>query len=108
MPSEIFYSPLAIQDLEDIERYIAEELLNPKAARNTVNAILDRIDLLALFPESGTPLDSVCSIRGPYRYVTSGSYLAFYHLAGGVYVDRVLYKRRDYIRVLFGSEASLN
>ena len=38
-----------------------------------------------------------------YRFLVSGNYLSFYRTYGNeVYVDRILYARRDYMRVLFG------
>jgi prevent-host-death family protein len=40
---------------------------------------------------------------GDYRFLVCGSYLAFYHtLAKKVYIDRILYGKRDYIKILFG------
>lgn len=104
MAKEIFYSPLAQQDLDEIEDYIATELGSPIAASRTVEGILDRVDLLARFPESGTPLSSICSIQSPYRYVSANGYLAFYRVADAVYVDRVLHQKRDFLRVLLGAD----
>ena len=47
------------------------------------------------------------SIR-PYRRrlpLVCGDYLAFYRVDGDtVYVDRILYGRRDYMALLFGDE----
>jgi plasmid stabilization system protein ParE len=38
-----------------------------------------------------------------YRCVGYGNYLAFYRPVGdNVYVDRVLYSRRDYITIILG------
>ena len=66
MSKKIFYSPLAQQDLAEISDYIAEELGSPITAAGIVEEILDRVDLLAQFPESGTPLSSICSIQSSY------------------------------------------
>ena len=41
----------------------------------------------------------------PYRFLVCGSYLIFYHIGGeAVYIDRVLYGRRDYLALLFGDK----
>lgn len=105
MPSdraEIRYSPRAQRDLDEIWDYIEMDLANPKAAANTVGAIMDRVALLTNFPLSGTPLSSICNFTTDYRFVVSENYLAFYRYSSGtVYVDRVLYGKRDYLRVLF-------
>ena len=61
---------------------------------------------LEQFPYSGTPLE-VSGIHILYRYVICGSYMIFYHISEEtVWVDRILYGRRDYLAILFGSELS--
>ena len=42
-------------------------------------------------------------MESDYRFLVSGNYLSFYRTYGNeVYVDRILYARRDYMRILFG------
>ena len=55
MSLDVKFSPLARNDLEGIYSYISDELSNPRAAKTTIGEILDRISLLARFPQSGTP-----------------------------------------------------
>ena len=95
-------APLAQQDLLNIRQYIETELANPTAARRTVERMLKTIRRLEKFPLSGTPLQ-YNGVDTGYRYVTSGNYVAFYigtHTT--VQVARVLYGRRDTIRILLG------
>ena len=102
--AKIQYSRLAHRDLEKIGDYIAEDLKNPIAALNTVNRIQDAIDRLAAFPESGAPLSAHYKTAGDYRFLVCGSYLAFYRVADNtVFIDRILYGRRDYMKILFGT-----
>lgn len=101
MPSNVVYSPLAQSDLDRIFDYISDELANPSAAIDTINAILDRVELLTAFPDSGTPLSSIYPISTDYRFVISGNYLAFYRHEENVYVDRILYAGSDYLKTLF-------
>lgn len=55
-------------------------------------------------PEMGTPLLSEQADHIPYRYIICGNYMVFYHFSvDTVYVDRVLYGRRDYMALLFGN-----
>jgi addiction module RelE/StbE family toxin len=99
----IVYSDEAIQDLEDIGDYIAYNLFNPEAALNIVGKIQDAIDNLNDFPLIGTPLSSVTQFNTDYRYLVIGSYLAFYRsLDSKVFVDRILYGKRDYVSLLLG------
>lgn len=59
-------------DLAEIKAYITEELEKPDT-------------------------ESDC------RFLVSGNYLVFYRAYGkDVYIDRVLYGRREYMRILFG------
>jgi len=92
--------------MEEIGDYIAGELNSPKAALNTVNKIQNAIERLALFPLSGAPLSSIGDIVTDYRFLVCGNYLVFYRLREGeVFIDRILYGRRDYLAILFGDLA---
>ena len=45
----------------------------------------------------------MAGIKSDYRFIVSGNYISFYHVYGKeIYVDRILYARRDYMRILFG------
>lgn len=91
-----------MEDLRQIKRYIADELGNETAAVKTAAKITNGIRMLATFPESGAPLSGVIGFETDYRYVVCGHYAVFYRYDGGsVFVDRVLYGRRDYMRILF-------
>ena len=103
--AEILYSPIALNDLDEIWTYISQTLCNPIAAQNTVNGILDAVDMLSDQPEMGTPLYFLSGLNSGYRYVIHGSYMAFYRTnRTDVYIDRVLYGKSDYMRVLFKGE----
>ena len=103
MQSKIEYSPRALKDLDEIWNYIEVELCNPSAAQNTVDGIMDRVDGIASFPESGSKLEFENGLNSGYRYVVFKNYLAFYRLKPDdvVYVDRVIYGGRDSMRILF-------
>ncbi|MCD8367218.1 MAG: type II toxin-antitoxin system RelE/ParE family toxin [Clostridiales bacterium] len=102
MKNKLHYSPDALRDLDEIWEYIQVELSNPSAAANVVNDILDTLDRLEDFAEMGAPLSSVADVESNYRFIQSGNYLAFYRPEGtDIYIDRILYGRRDYLRILF-------
>jgi len=102
--AKIKFSQLAYLDLEQLGDYISENLHSPIAARNTVNRIQTAIDMLIDYPEFGAPLSSRNNIADGYRFLVCGSYLAFYRFVDDcVYIDRILYGRRDYMRILFGN-----
>lgn len=101
--AELYLSPLANDDLLSIKRYIETELNSPQAAKHTVQKILKQLKRLTDFPLSGTPLTSVMKVETDYRFVISGNYLSFYRYRDDtIFVDRILYARRDYMKILFG------
>ena len=102
MKNKIHYSPESRRDLDDIWDYIVSELQNRSAAERVINRIIDAADPLKNFAEMGTPLSSIADIGTDYRFLVSGNYMVFYRVQGNdVYIDRVLYGRRDYLRILF-------
>lgn len=105
MPSRIHYSPMSLKDLDEIWEYISNELMNPSAAENTISGILNSLDSLEEFPETGSKLVFDNGLDSGYRFVIYKNYIAFYHLQNGfVYVDRVIYRKRDYMKILFPDE----
>ncbi len=102
MRNKIHYSPEARRDLDDIWDYIVSELQNRSAAEHVTSRIMDAVDSLQSFAEMGTPLSSIADIGTDYRFLVSGNYMVFYRVQGSdIYIDRVLYGRRDYMNVLF-------
>lgn len=105
MKNNLHYSPYALHDLDEIWDYIVLELCNSDAAINVVNGIMDAIDKLKVFSEMGTPLSSVADVESDYRFLIFDNYMAFYRSVGAnIYIDRVLYSRRDYLRILFDNQ----
>ena len=100
--NNLHLSPEAQDDLMDIKNYITEELENPQAAIDTVNKITSSIRLLRDHGHIGAPLSSVAVIDSDYRFLVSGNYLVFYRANDNdIYIDRILYGRREYLRILF-------
>lgn len=104
MKHKIYYSVESRRDLNEIWDYIASELQNASAAEQVVTGILDAVQQLEDFAELGAPLSSIADVEGGFRFLVAGNYLTFYRIENGeVYIDRILYGRRDYLRILFGN-----
>ena len=100
--NKLYISPAAQKDLMEIKQYISEELDNPISALKIVSEITRRLRNLIVFPESGANLSSIIKIDTNYRFIVCDSYLAFYRFEdSAIYVDRVIYGKRDYIKILF-------
>ena len=97
----------AQNDLLEIKAYIEEDLLNPSAALATVSRITKSLRILQNHAQAGALLSSIADIESDYRFIVSGNYISFYRAYGReVYIDRILYARRDYMRILFGDSTT--
>lgn len=77
---KVVWSPLAIEKLEAIAKFIA--LDKPTAAENWVNDIFDRAELLDSQPESGRQVPELLGIS--YREVIFGNYRIIYKVGSGI------------------------
>ena len=99
--AQIHISPEALSDLTEIKKYIAMELDYP-ASLNVVSKITKAIRGLEQSPDIGAPLSPIVDLPTDYRFLVTGNYLSFYrHEGDKVYVVRVLYGKRDYLKILF-------
>ena len=100
--AKVVLAPSARNDLAEIKHYISTELSNPSSAERVITSISKELHDLQRFPEMGRMLDVKIG-ADPYRYLVCGHYMAFYRVKDDtVYVDRILYGRRDYMALLFG------
>lgn len=95
-------SRAAQKDLLEIKSYIAVDLENPKAAMEAIKRITKKIRLLNDNPLMEAALASISGANSDERFLVCGSYMVFYRITReNIFIDRVLYGRRDYLRVLF-------
>lgn len=100
---EVKVSPQAAEDLLEIKDYIENELLNPIAAQNTVEKIVEKYEDLVNYPEIGIPVERYVSFPTDYKFVLADNYSIFYRIEEDcVKVIRIMYSRRDFVRILFG------
>lgn len=106
---KIKVNPMAIEDLIEIKDYITKELENPTAAVNVISKIIKKYEDLKEFPLMGADLSSKVNVRTDFRYVVSGNYFVFYRADHEfVYIYRILYAGRDYLKVLFPNEVDID
>ncbi len=91
----------AKRDLQQIRKYISENLNNENSASKIVGNIIRSIRSLKEFPEIGAPLSARVALKNDYRYLVCGNYNVFYLFENQtVTVVRILNARRDYTRLL--------
>jgi len=98
---KVRFTPQAINDLEEIKRYISEDLFNPQAAADLIALVFEKVRTLSLMPQTGTRLRTDIPILKGYRLTQCKNYLVFYRTEEKhVSVIRILYARRDYLGLL--------
>nr|QDS03346.1 Type II toxin-antitoxin system RelE/ParE family toxin [uncultured bacterium] len=103
---EIKIAPQAAADLLEIKDYIEKELQNSIAAHNTISKIIETYENLTAFPNGGIPVDKYVSFPTDYKFVLANNYSIFYRIEDEVIrIVRILYSRRDFIRILFGENS---
>ena len=96
------YTPEAICDLELIQDYITNRLMNPAAAQGIIrgiaiacNRLKDQLHIgVALRKKTDREIDGYCLI--------SDAYMIIYDVDEAVSIIRILDARLDYMRILFG------
>lgn len=100
--NKLLLSPVAQDDLTEIKAYITQELQNPDAALHTVGEITKQLRLLQEQSELGARVSVAIRFATDERFLVCGKYLAFYHTSTDtIYVDRILYCKRNYKSLLF-------
>ncbi|MFB5676375.1 type II toxin-antitoxin system RelE/ParE family toxin [Paenibacillus terreus] len=99
---KIKYTPAAVDDMDEIFSYIAQE--NLAWAEEMLLKLNSKIGGLAEFPHMGSVLseDDFPLIQRGYRFIVVPPYLVFYRIINDtVVIHRILHGRRDYLRDLF-------
>lgn len=95
--------PLATKDLTDIHDYIADNLLNPTAARKQIEAFKEVMENLQSVPKIGAKvLDEELQDRDIRKYMVK-NYVVFYIInesENSVVIIRILHGIRNYIDII--------
>ena len=101
MHEQLLYSPQAQLDLDEICDYFSNELNDPDKGHGIVGDILAAVEKILGRALRYPPVGPLPFTTDVYRFATVGNYLLFFRVVGAtVYVDRVLYKRRDFMSLL--------
>ncbi len=97
------FTEKAVQDFDEILRYISEDLANPIAAQNLGKKIFDKIDAVRNFPESGAPIDNEFLTDKTVRKLLADHYIIYYkahHDEKTISVIRIVYGKRNLDEIL--------
>jgi addiction module RelE/StbE family toxin len=74
------WSPLAVERLTDIVNFISED--KPTAARNFADKILNSVEKLKIFPQSGRVVPELG--KSKYRELIVGNYRVIYSISDNI------------------------
>ncbi|MCC8105265.1 MAG: type II toxin-antitoxin system RelE/ParE family toxin [Clostridiales bacterium] len=100
---KIKITPYAREQMKEIRDYIACQLLNPDAARNTIKAIRKEVNSLSTMPDRLRTVDEEPWGSLGVRKISVKNYYAYYWIeeeAQVVHVTAVAYAMRDQENVL--------
>ena len=101
MSEKLFYSPQAQLDLEEIYDYFAGELGDSGKGRRVVSDVLAAAEGIPARAKRYPLVGPLPFTNDVYRFMPVKDYLLFFRVVDDtVYVDRILYKRRDFSSLL--------
>lgn len=96
------YTPEVICDLELIQDYIANRLINPTAAQGIIQNIAIACHRRKEQPRMGIEVRKKTGREIDGYCMVSGAYMIIYDVDEAVSIIRILDARVDYMRILFG------
>ena len=98
---KIYYLPLALDDLKEIIKYIAQKLEAPKAAENLLNKIDKEILKLKDNPFRCHLYFPSEKLKHEYRVLNINNYSLFYVVEKEkIEIHRVIYSKRNILQIL--------
>ena len=100
MSYQVEYSKAAIRDLDRVWAEVYKASKDIEITERYIEELLDKVEKKSDYPKSGAPLYYENTFTG-YYFIVFKTYLAFYRLEKDtMLVDRVLYGKSDYMRIL--------
>lgn len=106
----VAYLPIALRDLQEIVRYIADSLHNPTAAIQTAEGIVAAIERLGTMPYRRAVYAPILPLSHEFRTIRYKNHVAFYWVEEDcktVTVARILYAKADISKRLAEAERQL-
>ena len=105
MGSKLIYkfTNKAESDLDEIIRYIKIDLANPISASNFIDCLLDSINEIVAFPESGSFVNNEYLIAKNVRKKLIKNYIMYYVCDEEnkiIYILRIIYGKRDISEIM--------
>jgi toxin ParE1/3/4 len=76
--AELCWTPFALSGLEDIKKYITQETQSETIAVKYINKLINRVEQLEIFPDSGVKESLLKHLKQNSRYIIEGNYKIIY------------------------------
>ncbi len=97
------FTEKAVQDFDEILRYISVDLANPVAAQNLGKKIFEKIDVVRAFPDSGAPVENEFLSDKTVRKLLADNYIIYYkthYEEKTISIVRIVYGKRNLDEIL--------
>lgn len=97
------FTEKAVQDFDEIIRYISIDLANPIAAQNLGKKVFEKIDVVREFPDSGAPIDNDFLSDKVVRKLLVDNYIIYYKAHYDekiISIVRIVYGKRNLDEIL--------
>lgn len=98
------YLESADEDIDNVIKYISNELGNKTAASKLANKIINSIGKIKIFPYGAPVLITKRKLKNIYRYTKVNNYLIFYYIDEAnktIMICRVLYHKMNVKSILY-------
>ena len=98
----LIYAPKALNDLQEVKAYVAEQFGGDKA-KACIKEITSTARQLEIFPQEGPCLEDIIEYPTDYRYLVVKPNYIFYRIEGDIVrIIRILNEKQDFLQILFG------
>lgn len=99
---KLVYTPDAVQDIQEIKKYISVTLKNRQSANRIGKILSNGCKQLKEQPQLGMSLEARIGEPSDLRYLICEKWLVFYRIAGDtIQIVRIMDGRTDYVKLLF-------
>lgn len=99
MERKIVFSKKSEQQIDEIYQYVLSKSNDEDTAKQYVNELIDKTEILKKHAFVGRQLEIIDSIVTQYRFLIYKDYLMFYRVdENKVYIDRILSSKTDYVK----------
>ena len=98
---KIYWTPFALKSLAEIKAYIAQEAQSNTIAVKYVSKLIDRVEQLKSFPDSGAEEELLKRIKQKGRYLVEGNYKIIYqYQESKVIVTDILHVKQNPVKII--------